>query len=323
MKKSHTILIVLLFTIFLCNSYAQNIKHTLGQGETLYSLARYYGVSVDEIKNSNGINDVTSLPLGMVLNIPKQGNSQASVVLVRHKVDKNDTYYSLARRYQLSLANLLKQLGRSETDVLRNGEVLSFSVSNVGNTTTNQVTNSASFADDSSNNSTPPPTGSVSVAPKLPSLNNNQVSVSERNRDNNTTQGFISNNDSVTQGTVKGKLPVIDGLTWPAEGQLSSNKGLQGGVKIAVNGQSRILSVASGRVMYKDIYRELGGQTILVLSDAGLYYVYGGFDTTFVKVGDKVDSATILGSTSRSKDVYFTVFKDGSFIDSTTAPRGI
>lgn len=44
--------------------------HVLLSGQTLYSVARAYHVSVSALMNANGISDPTRLPAGMVLNIP-------------------------------------------------------------------------------------------------------------------------------------------------------------------------------------------------------------------------------------------------------------
>ena len=53
-------------------------KHTLRADETLTSVARKYGVSVQDLQQSNGISDPHKVHAGAVLRIPAQGGGQGS-----------------------------------------------------------------------------------------------------------------------------------------------------------------------------------------------------------------------------------------------------
>jgi len=57
------------------------LTHILQPGENLYRLSRFYGVSVDEIVQANGIEDVTALGVGQRIWIPhpKRGAAEGSL----------------------------------------------------------------------------------------------------------------------------------------------------------------------------------------------------------------------------------------------------
>lgn len=57
---------------------AAGATHTVAAGETLYKIARSYGVSPREIQQANGITDPTQLRIGQVLKIPGAAGSGAS-----------------------------------------------------------------------------------------------------------------------------------------------------------------------------------------------------------------------------------------------------
>lgn len=48
----------------------RNIMHTVRQGETLWSIARKYGVSVEKIRQKNGLTENSVLSIGKILYIP-------------------------------------------------------------------------------------------------------------------------------------------------------------------------------------------------------------------------------------------------------------
>ena len=74
---------------------AQTVRHEVRDGETLYAIARTYGVSVDALMDANRIETPELLLPGTVLTVPGQ-----------YTVRKGDTLYSIARRYGLTVAEL-------------------------------------------------------------------------------------------------------------------------------------------------------------------------------------------------------------------------
>ncbi len=74
------------------------ILHTLSPGETLYSIARQYGVPPKNLAADNGILTPERLPTGMILLVAEP--------LSTHTVAAGDTLYAIARRYGIPLRTL-------------------------------------------------------------------------------------------------------------------------------------------------------------------------------------------------------------------------
>lgn len=89
--------------------------YTVQRGDTLYNIARNYGLTVDELK---ALNNLTSneLYIGQVLQVkPIQGNT--------YVVQRGDTLYSIARKYSVSV-NDLKEVNNLNTNILYIGQEL-------------------------------------------------------------------------------------------------------------------------------------------------------------------------------------------------------
>lgn len=75
---------------------ATSISHTVVRGDTLYSLARRYGTTVDAIKQENNISG-TVIYIGQSLWIPSSPVQPVHGTV--YTVVRYDTLYSIARRY--------------------------------------------------------------------------------------------------------------------------------------------------------------------------------------------------------------------------------
>lgn len=100
--------------------------HTIGEGDTLYSLAQRYDVSLKQIEELNPTIEAESLSLGAHLYIPykektKSAKKPKSVEAKFHKVESGDTVYSLARRYKTTEQNILVLNGFESADQLLAG----------------------------------------------------------------------------------------------------------------------------------------------------------------------------------------------------------
>jgi murein DD-endopeptidase MepM/ murein hydrolase activator NlpD len=102
--------------------------HVMQKGETIYSIARSYGVNVDEIIKLNNISDPRTIQAGQRIQIPsKDGVKSASKGGVfsaydEYQVERNDTLYGIARKYNIALAELLNMNGFAPGYVLKAGE---------------------------------------------------------------------------------------------------------------------------------------------------------------------------------------------------------
>lgn len=94
-------------------------------GETLYSLARRLGVRPAELAAWNNLPPNAALQVGQVVQLspPSAITSPAPSALGAYVVAAGDTFFSISRRYNCTVAELLAQNGKQEP-VLRIGEVL-------------------------------------------------------------------------------------------------------------------------------------------------------------------------------------------------------
>lgn len=115
----------LVVTILASELLSAESIHLLQPGETLYQLSRRYAISVDELKRLNNIRDVTDLAVGMRLRVSAETEPEPAVAAGGlYTVERGDTLYGIARRFQLSLNELLTLNGLSSDHVLKVGERL-------------------------------------------------------------------------------------------------------------------------------------------------------------------------------------------------------
>ena len=124
MNKKIIYMLLILLCVHSAYTYSADIplRHTIKPGDTVYSVARSYNRSVREVLQVNGINDPTEIRIGTNLVIP--GQTGVAVAQSTHTVRKGDTYFNIARRYNLSLSELLELNKRTATQVLRLNETL-------------------------------------------------------------------------------------------------------------------------------------------------------------------------------------------------------
>lgn len=92
--------------------------YVVKRGDSLYTIASTYGVTVDELKNANGIvGDI--ITVGQVLTVPS-GNSNTSNLYV---VQRGDSLWSIANRFGVSV-NALRMINNLTSDVLSIGQTL-------------------------------------------------------------------------------------------------------------------------------------------------------------------------------------------------------
>lgn len=130
-------------------------SHTVAKGETLFSIAKRYGVTVDEVKAQNAVLQRKGLQPGQVLTISSKSGStvvekvpdnvvkptattsensvpsnSASTVNVTHTVVKGDTLYSLSRKYNVSVEAIKIQNEQALKKGLQIGQVIIIGVAN-------------------------------------------------------------------------------------------------------------------------------------------------------------------------------------------------
>lgn len=129
------------------------VTHTVAPKETLYSLSRQYGISVDEIKLSNP-EVKNGLKIGQVIKIPSTkaiGNNESSIGssetpsvevskpevkqavsgnAITHTVAPKETLYSLSKKYNVTVDNIKQQNAELLQRGLQIGQVLTIKQGN-------------------------------------------------------------------------------------------------------------------------------------------------------------------------------------------------
>ena len=115
------------------------IKHRVRKGETIYSIAKKYNVSVSSIRSYNRLGSKKKLVRGRSLTIPitrgkyyaasdsskqKDNNIKiASSEIKRYKVKKGETLLMISRRFAIP-STQIKEINNLETDKIRVGQIL-------------------------------------------------------------------------------------------------------------------------------------------------------------------------------------------------------
>ncbi|MEX2590375.1 MAG: LysM peptidoglycan-binding domain-containing protein, partial [Chitinophagales bacterium] len=83
--------------------------HKVKPGETLFSISKKYGLSVEELKKANRLSESSSIDFDRILIIPlfaalekeeQQEMQETSTAFFTHKVEQGETLYSIARAYE-------------------------------------------------------------------------------------------------------------------------------------------------------------------------------------------------------------------------------
>lgn len=123
------IIICAVFTVMQIN--AEKI-HIISKGDTLYNISKRYNVTIDEIKSYNKIEDIGGLVIGSELIIPDdqpvdEGETDGDIYIVK----KGDTLFSISRKFNLPLSQLMQYNNLKEGSVLALGQQLKLTIGEV------------------------------------------------------------------------------------------------------------------------------------------------------------------------------------------------
>jgi len=117
--------------------------HTIRSGDTLLALALHYGVTVEQIQDSNSGVEARRLSIGNRLLIPafKEAGPFIRQATVRenlvfdgtHLVKKGETLWSIALAYEVDPEALAEANGMELTGVLREGRILKTPINKTDN----------------------------------------------------------------------------------------------------------------------------------------------------------------------------------------------
>jgi murein DD-endopeptidase MepM/ murein hydrolase activator NlpD len=269
---------------------AEEAVHVVVKGETIYSIARSFRVSAEELMSFNSITDPSRLQIGSRLKIPGGSSVQKPVSantqkLTEYRAQKNDTLYSIARQNGVSLETLRSVNGFSEAYVLKVGDRV-----------------------------------------KIPQNSSTGTVSGGGTQSNQKPQTVTASPSSSVQRSTGAEKGIDSTLRWPVSPkELSYMKGKLSGVSVTGERSEPVKSLSGGTVVSAGPYRGFG-RVVIIQANGGYLYVYGGCESLSVKEGDRVGPGMELGklgidAVSNKPELFFMVYKNNAPIDPAKAPR--
>ena len=289
----------LLFCLCALPLFSQNISHIVEKGDTLYSLSKKYGVSVDDLRSANAISG-SDLYAGQKLIIPAKKNDKR-VTYESYTVKAGDTLYSIAKRSEITVDELRRLNLLDSSAVLKIGQNLKVPAQS----------GAAVQSDSAAQNAGASSSGIALSVPDTSSSARDNLSLIGSDKD---PRAYSKKNGDTS-------------LVWPVKAsEVVYVAGKISGVALTGAKNEHVTAIRSGTVMFSGIYRGFG-QVVFVQSANGLIYVYTGLDTLAVTKGQKVNYGQQLGiigsdPISGKNLINLMVFKNGSPMDPAKAPRG-
>lgn len=107
-KKYLATVLSLLIALFLTltvitDGHAQEADtHTVQQGETLFSIAKQYDITVSDLRNWNDLEASSSLSIGQVLQVSPPATEET----ITHTVQPGETLFAISRKYNVTIAEI-------------------------------------------------------------------------------------------------------------------------------------------------------------------------------------------------------------------------
>jgi len=94
-------------------------------GDTLYSIAKRYSMTVTQLKSLNGLASDT-IKVGQTLKVSGKATTFVASTTTTYKVQAGDTLFSIAKRYSMTVTEL-KSLNGLTSDTIKVGQTLKVS----------------------------------------------------------------------------------------------------------------------------------------------------------------------------------------------------
>ncbi|MBP3709952.1 MAG: M23 family metallopeptidase [Treponema sp.] len=144
----------------LCAPIFADSSYTVKKGDTLYSISKRYELTVAELRTANNLSEDDVIKAGQKLIIPTANISNAAALSATqaesaesasgvakstesYTVQKGDTLYSIARRHNMQLYDLLAVNNLSADSVIKVGQVVKVSAKNAASASGVQQGNTA------------------------------------------------------------------------------------------------------------------------------------------------------------------------------------
>ena len=326
------LLLILLSTAPLFSQASSPGQYRVESGDTLYSIARSFGVSEEAVRRANEIEDPRSLAVGEELTIPNT-----------YSAASGDTYWSIAQRHGMTVDELLALNDRSPDSVLHAGDLLLVADDDVRVADGPADAGEFSLNQDRIDRKQAESVDKAEVQERSVNEEDDETGVPAEGSDSVDRDDTAANDAGGSSGPSVGKRPEVAAtepvgrrtVLWPHPGERSSVGGKFPGIAISARAGDAVYSVSTGRVIYAGPHTAFG-RVVFVRTDDGYLYVYAGNSELNVRVGDRVQVGTRIGSAGtggnggdsaagtavQSGELYFSVWKNDEYVDPAEAPRG-
>lgn len=265
---------------------ADPLYHVLKRGETLYGLARSYGVKPEAIAAANGIDDPRKLKVGQKLLIP--------VAQETYTVKKGDSLYGIARSQGVPIADLLEANRLTLKSTIRPGDILVIPGAGVPGPSVGTAVQNGSKDSDSGT------AVAVQDPPSPTEIEDPRRSVPKDLK------------ADVTWPVKAKELAYLQGKLY--------------GVVLTAEKDERVESLSSGTVVSAGPYRGFGKVAIVQGSDGYVYVYGGAAELDVapgerIAPGASIGSLGIDGLSGKPQ-LFLFVYKDNKPVDPAKAPRG-
>ena len=280
-----------------------------------------------------------------------------SLFAENYTVQKGDTYYSISKKYNISLQELYSANGIDENDVLKVGQVLKIPGKSTAENTSEKSITTVSTAKTSNyevvsgdtlysiskkfgttvdnlrslNGLTESSVLKIGQVLKVPTTE--KVATTTGSSSSGSTKTEIKQNTNVTPSAPLEDVRTYDtnkkgnvNLVWPVKAlDVTYVSGKISGVAIETERNATVSCIKAGKVIFVGPYRGFG-QVVFVQSDSGYIYVYSGLDKITVSNGDKVGFKTKLGiagidALTGTPQIILMVYLNGKVQDPALVPR--
>lgn len=265
------------------------VIHVVQKGETLWTIARQHGISVDELVRLNELSDPNRIVVGQKLVI-REGEARV------HIVQKGETLTSIAKMYGLSVQELLALNDLANPNLLQIGQQIVVSpkvqrthVVAAGDTLWDIARRYEVSVDaiQAANGISDPRRLQIGQSLVIPAIGGAADVVAVPAATRVSTQRLS--------------------LAWPVDGRLTSTFGIRwermhNGIDLAAPVGTPVYAAAPGRVTYAD-WAGTYGQLVIVDHGNGVETRYAHLSQILVKVGDSVQRGqriALVGNTGNS-----------------------
>ena len=332
--------------VFLClifsavsHLYSDSV-HEVQKGETLYSISRTYGISVNAIQEANGMSD-NAIKVGQKIKIPDaassqgqsaQGSSVTKSATSSSSSDSANAKPSSQSSASAQTANSASQTNTASSDgtyIVQKGETW-FGISKKYGISVADLQKLNGVGSDA-----PLKVGQKLTVPSAKSAASSSSAVAS----SKTTASSSSKNTGTSVTNTNQKVPELENprnysskkadssLVWPVKTEnIVYINGKVGGVSMAAKKDEEVKAIRAGTVMFSGSYRGFGN-VVFIQSKTGHIYAYTGLGSIDVSKGDYINYSSEIGTagidtyTGKSQ-ISLMVFQNGQPIDPAKAPRG-